>query len=106
MEARQGLTCRTVSGGKRMIELESALNELVIANRILANENVVDAYGHVSVRHPNNPQRFFMAHMLAAPELVERADILEFGLNGETVSDGRTQSIVRFISSTFYDDCY
>jgi len=74
-----------------MIGVDKALNELVIANRILANENVVDAYGHVSVRHPKNPERFFMAHMLAAPELVERADILEFGLNGEPVGDSRRQ---------------
>ena len=73
-----------------MIGLDEALNELVIANRILANENVVDAYGHVTVRHPNQPERFFMAHMLAAPEMVERPDIVEFGLDGEPVSDGRT----------------
>ena len=53
-----------------MIGLDQALNELVIANRILANENVMDAYGHVSVRHPANPERFFMAQMLAAPEIV------------------------------------
>src|SRR5438034_10248058 len=62
-----------------MIELDDALNELVIANRILASENVVDAYGHVSVRNPRKPERFFMAHMLATPEIVERSDIVEFG---------------------------
>jgi len=86
-----------------MIGVDEALNELVIANRILANENVVDAYGHVSVRHPKNPERFFMAHMLAAPELVERADILEFGLNGEPVGDSRTPSVERFIHSAIYE---
>jgi hypothetical protein len=46
-----------------MVELDGALNELVIANRILANEDVVDAYGNVSIRHPGNPERFFMACM-------------------------------------------
>ena len=86
-----------------MIGLDEALNELVIANRILANENVVDAYGHVTVRHPNQPERFFMAHMLAAPEMVERPDIVEFGLDGEPVSDGRTPSIERFIHSAIYE---
>ena len=35
--------------------LEQTINDLVIANRILAHENVVDAYGHVSVRHPDKP---------------------------------------------------
>src|SRR5436189_4569741 len=86
-----------------VIELDDALNELVIANRILANENVVDAYGHVSVRHPRNPERFFMAHMLATPEIVERSDIVEFGLDGEVVSDGRTPSVERFIHSGIYE---
>src|SRR6266702_2978845 len=86
-----------------VIELDEALNELVIANRILANENVVDAYGHVSVRHPRNPERFFMAHMLATPEIVERSDIVEFGLDGEAVSDGRTPSVERFIHSGIYE---
>ena len=86
-----------------MIELDDALNELVIANRILANENVVDAYGHVSVRHPRNPEKFFMAHMLATPEIVERSDIVEFGLDGEAVSDGRTPSVERFIHSGIYE---
>src|SRR2546426_7031573 len=86
-----------------VIELDDALNELVIANRILANENVVDAYGHVSVRHPRNPERFFMAHMLATPEIVERSDIVEFGFDGEAVSDGRTPSVERFIHSGIYE---
>src|SRR2546429_4178243 len=86
-----------------MIKLDDALNELVIANRILANENVVDAYGHVSIRHPDKPERFFMAHMLATPEIVERSDILEFGLDGDPVSDSRTPSIERFIHGGIYE---
>ena len=86
-----------------MIGVDEALNELVIANRILANENVVDAYGHVSVRHPNKPERFFMAHMLAPPEMVERADLVEFGLDGNAVNDSRTPSIERFIHSAIYE---
>ena len=57
---------------KKLIELDGALNELVIANRILANGNIMDAYGHVSIRHPGNPERFFMACMLAAPEMVDQ----------------------------------
>ena len=86
-----------------MIGLEVALNELVIANRILANENVVDAYGHVSVRHPANPERFFMAHMLAAPEIVEHKDLIEFTLDGKAVTDARTPSIERFIHGAIYE---
>ena len=86
-----------------MIELDGVLNELVIANRILANENVVDAYGHVSIRHPGKPERFFMACMLAAPEMVERADIMEFDLDSQPVNDTRTPSIERFIHSAIYE---
>jgi HCOMODA/2-hydroxy-3-carboxy-muconic semialdehyde decarboxylase len=86
-----------------MIGLDAALNELVIANRILANENVVDAYGHVSIRHPSHADRFFQACMLAAPEMVERADLMEFGLDGEPVNDPRTPSVERFIHGAIYE---
>ena len=60
-----------------MAKSENLLNDLVIANRILANEDVVDAYGHVSVRHPDDPSRFFLARSLA-PEFITRDDIVEF----------------------------
>ena len=60
--------------------LQVALGDLVIANRILAREDVVDAYGHVSIRNPDKPEHFFLSRSLA-PELVERDDILELGLD-------------------------
>ena len=41
-----------------MSNVKTLINDLVIANRILANEDVVDAYGHVSVRHPDDPSKF------------------------------------------------
>ncbi len=44
--------------------IDAAINDLVIANRILAKEGVVDAYGHVSLRHPGNPERFFLSRSL------------------------------------------
>ena len=71
-----------------MADLEALLNDLVIANRILAHEEVVDAYGHVSVRHPERPERFFLARSLA-PELVTRDDIIEFTLDGKPVKEER-----------------
>ena len=82
--------------------LDVVLNELVIANRILANEGVVDAYGHVSVRHPSKPERFFLARMLA-PELVQRGDLMEFSLDGQAISDSRAPSVERFIHSAVYE---
>ena len=69
-----------------MSSLDNLINDLVIANRILANEDIVDAYGHVSVRHPDNPKRFFLARSLA-PECITRKDIIEFNLDGTPVNE-------------------
>ena len=54
-----------------MSDLEGIVREVVIANRILANEDVVDAYGHVSLRHPDDPGRYLLARSVA-PELYSR----------------------------------
>jgi HCOMODA/2-hydroxy-3-carboxy-muconic semialdehyde decarboxylase len=58
--------------------------ELSVANRILANEGVVDAFGHISVRHPDDPNRYLISRHRAA-ELVEPGDILEFTLDSKPV---------------------
>jgi ribulose-5-phosphate 4-epimerase/fuculose-1-phosphate aldolase len=63
-----------------MSKLEVQLEDLVIANRILAREGVVDGFGHVSMRHPDRPGRFFMSRS-RSPELVTRDDIMEFDLD-------------------------
>lgn len=82
---------------------EKLITELVIANRILAREDIVDAYGHVSVRHPDNPERFFLSHSLA-PAFVQRSDILEFDLEGRPVgNDKRTPYLERFIHGAIYE---
>ena len=79
------------------------LDELVVANRILANEDVVDAYGHVSVRDPHDPTRFFLARSLA-PELVEPGDIMEFDLQGNPLGgDQRQPYLERFIHAAVYE---
>lgn len=57
---------------------------LATANRILAHEGVLDAFGHVSLRHPTDPGRFYLARSLA-PELVNEDDILEFDLSSQPV---------------------
>lgn len=56
------------------------LRNLVIANRILAHEGVVDAYGHISVRHPERSDRFFLSAS-RSPELVTLDDIIEYDLD-------------------------
>jgi ribulose-5-phosphate 4-epimerase/fuculose-1-phosphate aldolase len=80
-----------------MNAVDLALNDLLIANRILANENVVDAYGHVSVRHPEKPNHYFLARSLA-PNLVTRDDIMEFDLESNVMNgDKRQPYLERFI---------
>ncbi len=80
-----------------MSNLDTLLNDLVIANRILAREEIVDAYGHVSVRHPDKPDRFFLARSLA-PEFVTREDIIEFTSDGNpTGEEKRPLYLERFI---------
>jgi HCOMODA/2-hydroxy-3-carboxy-muconic semialdehyde decarboxylase len=64
--------------------LAAALDELVVAGRILASEGVIDSFGHVSVRHPGQPGRFLMPRVRAA-ELVQRGDLLEFDLDARAV---------------------
>jgi len=86
-----------------MSSLDNLLNDLVIANRILANEGVVDAYGHVSVRHPLDPTRYLLSRS-RAPELVERGDIIEFDLEGKAVGgDQRPPYLERFIHGAIYE---
>jgi HCOMODA/2-hydroxy-3-carboxy-muconic semialdehyde decarboxylase len=78
-------------------------DDLVVANRILANENIVDAYGHVSIRHPEDPRRFYLARSLA-PELVEPGDIMEFDLEGNALGGDRRQPYLeRFIHAAVYE---
>jgi ribulose-5-phosphate 4-epimerase/fuculose-1-phosphate aldolase len=62
--------------------LDDIRYELSLANRILAHEGVLDAFGHVSVRHPDDPKRYLLSRS-RGPELVEPADILEFNLDSE-----------------------
>ena len=60
--------------------LDAVRHELARANRILAREDVLDAFGHVSVRHPGDPRRYLLSRS-RGPELVQADDILEFTLD-------------------------
>jgi ribulose-5-phosphate 4-epimerase/fuculose-1-phosphate aldolase len=86
-----------------MSEPVQTLRDLVIGNRILAHQNVVDAYGHISVRHPDNPERFLLSRS-RAPELVVEGDIMEFTLDGKVVGyDRRPPYVERFIHGALYE---
>jgi ribulose-5-phosphate 4-epimerase/fuculose-1-phosphate aldolase len=80
----------------------SLLSDLVIANRILADQDVVDGYGHVSVRNPAEPNHFFISRWLA-PELVTEDDIVELNFDCNPVNgDKRKLYSERFIHSEIY----
>ena len=83
--------------------LVQELRNLVIGNRILAHEGVVDAFGHISVRHPDNPERFLMSRS-RSPELVSFDDLMEFTLDGEPVdARGRTAYSERYIHAAILE---
>ena len=71
-------------------DLSDARNQVAIANRILANEGVFDAFGHVSVRHPTDPGRYLLPRS-RSPGLIEPADVLEFTLDSEPVTPPTVQ---------------
>jgi ribulose-5-phosphate 4-epimerase/fuculose-1-phosphate aldolase len=84
-------------------QLEFAIRELVIANRILAFEDVVDASGHVSVRHPHDPSRFLISWS-RSPELVGLEDIMECSLDGTPgKGEQRPPYRERFIHGAIYE---
>ena len=80
---------------------EELLEDLVAANRILADQGVLDAYGHVSVRSPANPRHYLMSRSLA-PSLVTPADIMEHGEDSEPVGDVRKPYLERFLHGEIY----
>ena len=86
-----------------MPDKENVLRDLVIGNRILATENILDAYGHISARNPDNPENYFLSSS-RSPELVQYSDIMEFRLDGIPIgNDKRTPYLERFIHGAIYE---
>lgn len=78
------------------------LADLAAASRILAARGVVDAFGHVSQRHPDAPDRYFMSRS-KAPALVVPDDIIEYSLDSEPCNaNGRGSFLERFIHGEIY----
>ncbi|MFC6284227.1 MULTISPECIES: class II aldolase/adducin family protein [Polaromonas] len=78
------------------------LEKLAIANRILYDQNVVDGFGHVSVRHDKSPEHFLLS-CNRAPGLVSPEDILTYDLNGDlAVASDKRSYLERFIHSEIY----
>jgi ribulose-5-phosphate 4-epimerase/fuculose-1-phosphate aldolase len=89
-----------------MDAIERTIRDVVIANRILALNNVLDAYGHVSMRHPECHDRYFLARSII-PAIAEIDDIIEFNIDGTPVdpSEKRALYVERFIHSGVYETC-
>ena len=95
-------TKRSRGGDGTLPELPE-FRRLVAANRILANEGVVDAFGHISVRDPRNPKQFVLARS-RSPALVELGDLMEFGADGAPLdARGRTPYGERMIHAAVYE---
>ena len=94
---------RTFAQGTAGLEERIEFRRLVAANRILAHEEIVDAFGHVSVRDPENARRYVMARS-RSPELVEYADLIRFEQDGRSLDPGnRTPYGERMIHGAIYE---
>ncbi|MGZ5779043.1 MAG: class II aldolase/adducin family protein, partial [Croceibacterium sp.] len=73
------------------------MEDLAAASRILADQGVFDAAGHVSMRHPGHPERFLMSRSLA-PQMITANDIMEFDLDCNAIdARGRNGFIERYL---------
>lgn len=85
-----------------MADLEALIEDLVAANRILDAEGIVDAFGHVSARHPDKADHFLLSRA-RSPELIETGDIMEFTLDGAAVNSSEGKPYLeRFIHAGIY----
>ncbi len=75
--------------------------ELATANRILAHHGVVDAFGHVSARHPDRPDHYLLARNMA-PAQVTASDIMRFDSEHAAVGDDRRPYLERFLHGEIY----
>ncbi len=78
------------------------VEELVTANRILAREEILDSFGHISVRHPGDPAKYLLSRA-RAPDCIEPQDIMTFALDGSYEDDGRKPYVERFIHGAIYE---
>lgn len=82
--------------------LHDHVAKLVTANHILYKQNIVDGFGHISVRHPSDARQFLLS-CNRAPGLVQASDILVYNADGELVAPSEKRSYLeRFIHSEIY----
>jgi ribulose-5-phosphate 4-epimerase/fuculose-1-phosphate aldolase len=83
-------------------KLKEALAELALANRIVANEGVLDAFGHISMRHPDDPNRYWLSRS-RAPELVTADDLIEYGLESRPL---REPGVAQYSERVLHGEIY
>jgi ribulose-5-phosphate 4-epimerase/fuculose-1-phosphate aldolase len=87
---------------KKINASKTLIDDLVAASRILAQHEVLDAYGHVSARSDKRPDRFVMSRAVA-PALVAAADLMELDVDSEPLpGDKRKGFIERYIHGEIY----
>jgi len=86
---------------KKPAASKGLIDDLVAGSRILADQGVLDAYGHISVRSDKRPDHFLMSRS-RAPALMTAADVMELGPDSEAVSDKRKGFIERYIHGEIY----
>jgi ribulose-5-phosphate 4-epimerase/fuculose-1-phosphate aldolase len=90
------------AGTSALASREAAIRELVLANHILANEGVLDAYGHVSIRDDVNPRHFDLSRSIP-PSAVSAADIIEYDYDAKPVQANAPAGFQeRFIHAEIY----
>src|SRR3954464_11911906 len=80
----------------------SVIQDLVYANHICAEQGVLDGYGHVSLRHPGAPDRYFLSRSLS-PAVITADDIMEYDLDSNPVDQrGRLMYLERCIHGEIF----
>lgn len=103
--ATEPAAAQSVAGGSKADATEATASliwDLVAANRILADQDVLDGYGHVSVRSERDPMRYLLARSMA-PEITTADDIMEYDLDSNPIDGrGRAMHSERFIHGEIY----
>ena len=93
-----GLCAALSAPARAQVAPQAIAEDLAVASRILADQGVVDAFGHVSMRNPNNPKHFFMSRSLA-PALTTPADIMEFDEDSKPIDPQYVRRRIETISN-------
>ena len=84
--------------------IQQLLEDLIIANRIIYQQNVVDAFGHISVRHANDADKFIMSASMAPGLVSSEADLVEY--NVSDASPARATTLKHFIERFIHSEIY